>query len=154
MLYTCLKIILQIGTNGVISFGKPFHLWHPRQFPSNDPPVYSANILAPYWSDNDIRKSGNISYGSFQYTDGAEGINNLLEDVSLHIRTFYSNALDFQGNFMIVAQWNQVHPFPHGSSDQITIANNNSSINDFVEMVCTRYLCISQINLNRWELLL
>ena len=118
----------------MISFGRPFRLWHPCQFPSNDPLVNSANILAPYWSDNDIRSSGNVSYGSFQYGDSVEG-NNLLLYISLYIREFYPNASQFQGNYMIIADWDQVHPFPHGSSNLTNIVSNNPSINEFIEKV-------------------
>ena len=119
----------------MISFGRPFHLWHPHQFPSNDPLINSANILAPYWSDNDIRNSGEIFYGSFQYADNDEG-DDFLEDISSSIRSSYPNATAFQGNFIIIAEWNGVHPFPHGSSNLINVLSNNLSVSDFVEMVC------------------
>ena len=128
-------LILQVGTNGVISFGRPFHLWHPREFPSNDPLVNSANILAPYWSDNDIRNSGEVFYGAFQYEDSAEGDNFLVTFSSL-ISIFYPNASNFRGNFIIIAEWNEVHPFPHGSSNLTNILSNNPSISDVIEMVC------------------
>ena len=118
----------------MISFDKPFHLWHPHQFPSNDPLVNSANIVAPYWSDNDIRSSGNVSYGSFQYGDSDEG-NHLLGYISSYIRAFYPNASQFEANYMIIAEWDQVHPFPHSSSNLTNIVSNNPSINEFIEMV-------------------
>lgn len=113
--------ILQVSTNGLISFGRPFYLWHPRQFPSNDPAISSANILAPYWSDNDIRNSGEISYGSFQYGDSAEG-NYYLGLISTYVRFIYPNtSQQFEGNFVIIAYWNQVRFFPHGSSNLTNI---------------------------------
>lgn len=126
--------ILQVGTNGLISFGRPFNLWHPHRFPSNDPLVNLANILAPYWSDNDIRTAGDVSYGSFQFADSIEGIF-FLNDVSTHIRDSYPDASGFQGNFMIIAEWDQVHPFPHGSSNLTDILSSNPSISGFIEMV-------------------
>lgn len=133
--------VLQVGTNGLISFDRPFNLWHPRLFPSNDPLVSSANILAPYWSDNDIRKTGEISYASFQHSNSAEG-DSLLTLVTNYIRfvaSAYPDILDasqFIGNFMVVAEWDQVHPFPHGSLNLTNILDDNPSISDFVEMVC------------------
>lgn len=119
----------------MISFGRPFDLWHPRQFPSNDPLVSSASILAPYWSDNDIRNDGEISYASFQYADSVEG-NHFLGVVDSYIRHFYPNASQFQGNFIIVAEWDWVHPFPHGNSNLTNILSRNPSVSDFVELVC------------------
>jgi len=132
--------ISQVSTNGLISFGRPFHLWHPHKFPSNDPVISSANILAPYWSNNDIRNSGKISYGFFQYGDSTEG-NSYLGLASLYIRLFYPNTSQFEGNFMIIADWNQVHPFPHGSSNLANILRDNPSIGEFIELVSfCRYL--------------
>ena len=36
---------------------------------------------------------------------------------------------------MIIAEWDRVHPFPHGSLNLTNILNNNPSIYNFIEMV-------------------
>ena len=38
---------------------------------------------------------------------------------------------------MILAEWNQVHPFPHGSSNLSSVFGYNPSISDFIDKVCT-----------------
>jgi len=91
-------------------------------------------LLAPYWSNNDIRNTGEVIYASFQYGDTTEG-NILLEIYRNYIRTNYPNATQFQGNFMILADWNKVHPFPHGSSNLSSVLDYNPSIADFINKV-------------------
>ena len=119
----------------MISFGREFLLCYPQPFPSNDPSISSANVLAPYWSNNDIRNTGEVTYASFQYGDTTLG-NILLEICSNYIRTNCPNSTQFQGNFMILAEWNQVHPFPHGSSNLSSVFGYNPSISDFIDKVC------------------
>jgi len=72
-------------------------------------------VVAPYWTDNDIRKEGYVSYEVFQLqVTGGYG-DQLLDSVSSVIRE-RNVSLDFKGSFMILAEWRDVHPFPHGAS--------------------------------------
>ena len=72
-------------------------------------------MVAPYWTDNDIHREGNVSYEVFQIqTTGAYG-DQLLDDVSKYIRERNTSS-DFAGSFMILAEWESVHPYPHGAS--------------------------------------
>ena len=72
-------------------------------------------MVAPYWTDNDIRREGNVSYEVFQLqATGAYG-DQLLDDVSSYI-TECNTSSDFAGTFMILAEWEGVHPYPHGAS--------------------------------------
>ena len=52
-------IIIQVNTNGILSFRSPFTSYVPRQFP-----LTSFNVLiAPFWDDIDIRNMmGNIFF--------------------------------------------------------------------------------------------
>jgi len=73
-------------------------------------------VVAPYWSDNDIRREGNVSYEVFQLqATGAYG-DQLLDDVSSYIRERNTSS-QFRGSFMILAEWDDVHPYPHGASN-------------------------------------
>jgi len=77
--------------------------------------VRSFHVVAPYWSDNDIRQEGSVSYEVFQLrTTGAYG-DEVLDDVSSYIRERNMSS-NFQGSFMILAEWTDVHPYPHGAS--------------------------------------
>jgi len=84
-------------------------------------------VVAPYWSDNDIRREGNVSYEVFQLqATGAYG-DQLLNNVSSYIRERGMSS-DFEGSFMILAEWEGVHPYPHG-------ANNDSGDDPFLNKV-------------------
>jgi len=77
-------------------------------------------VVAPYWSDNDIRQEGIVSYEVFQlHATGSYG-DRLLDDVSSYIRERNVSS-NFQGSFMIMAEWKDVHPYPHGASTSSNI---------------------------------
>jgi len=84
-------------------------------------------VVAPYWSDNDIRREGNVSYEVFQLqATGAYG-DQLLDNINSYIRE-RSTSSDFQGSFMILAEWEGVHRYPHG-------ANSSSNDDPFLNQV-------------------
>lgn len=67
-------------------------------------------MVAPFWSDIDIGISGSVSYETyFRGTSGYEDA--VLDRVSGYIATQSSSG--FFGYWMMVAQWDAVHPFPH-----------------------------------------
>lgn len=74
-------------------------------------------MVAPYWSDNDIRREGSVSYEVFQLQATGQYGDQLLDDVSSYIRACRNASSDFRGSFMILAEWRGVHPYPHGASD-------------------------------------
>ena len=77
----------------------------------------SVHVVAPYWSDNDIRREGNVSYEVFEFQKtGAHG-DAVLTTVSNFIMEEFGNITNFLGVYMILAEWNAVHPFPHGVGD-------------------------------------
>ena len=63
--------------------------------------------MAPYWSDNDIRDEGDVCYE----------VHNEDSDLMRTISKFisYKSGNTFVGNWMLLAEWNDVHPYPHGS---------------------------------------
>ena len=91
-------------------------LWNPEPFPGNTlSSVRKFHVVAPYWSDNDIRREGEVSYGVFQLQATGPYGDQLLDEVSSHIRERNISS-DFKGTFMILAEWKGVHPYPHGGS--------------------------------------
>ena len=102
---------LQVNENGLFSFDKSYKFSHPNRFPTDN--IYSRlrDTVAPFWSDNDIRKNGTVRY--VDIVKGSEG-NYLLEETAAYVR----NTLlieEFRPTWMIVAQWDKVHPHPHGA---------------------------------------
>ena len=99
------KIILlapKVTTNGLISFGSAYTSWFNQVFPGSFF-ISSRYLVAPFWDDVDTRfGSGEISYEI--HTDGyyLEAVNEFLK------RNRPSN---FEGTWMMVAYWNEVHPY-------------------------------------------
>ena len=100
---------IQVGTNGIISFERGFYYWYPYPFPTPWWSVQSRYVVAPFWSDNDIRLKGEVCYEVHDRHD------ELMDSVSEYIST--SIGTNFRGRWMLLAQWDRVHPYPHGSSN-------------------------------------
>jgi len=98
---------------GVISFGEEFANEAPGEFPTESASTYYKYIVAPYWSNTDTRMDGQVWYQIYQ--SGGGGMSDTLLNT---VGTFIVNqtGVDFVGNWMLVAKWEGVHPFPHGRS--------------------------------------
>lgn len=105
-------------------------LWRPEPFPGASNGVRFAHVIAPYWSDNDIRREGNVSYEVFEFQKTGTYGDEVLTIVNNYIMEQYGNSTNFVGVYMILAEWNAVHPFPHGSDNSLS-----SSIASFVNKV-------------------
>ena len=106
----------------MISFREPWKFSHPDQFPTEY--YYSRNKLAvaPFWSDNDIRKAGAVRYATYNSEEGDTNPNGkqLLEEVNNYIQDLQEDEdIDevFVGTWLLVVHWDHVHPSPHGADD-------------------------------------
>ena len=66
-----------------------------------------THIVAVFWTDVDIRVEGEISYEV--HTTGSS----LLSQVNNFIST--NESVAFTGTWMLVAEWDRVRQFPHGT---------------------------------------
>ena len=134
LIITCYH--LQVGNKGVISFGRPWYFWSPEQFPTRSDSVRSRYVVAPFWSDHDTRVNGSIFYQVHNLTNDQASLL-LLEKVS----SFITNQTggNFSGQWMLVVQWDQVHPYPHGASSRNLFSR---SYQDFTAMVSVNYFSI------------
>ena len=103
--------IVQVGTNGIVSFGQPFYFNNPSIFPTDNFFIHSTNVTAPFWSDMDTRVAGSVSYETHQRGSNAES-NAKLERVSGFIAA--RENISFTASWMLLAHWDRVHPYPHG----------------------------------------
>ena len=104
----------QINTNGIVSFGAEFPHYDASPFPTSEVGSSTAYAAAPFWSDVDTRLNGSIWY---EVHDAAEG--NAVSSAQLSfVNTWFKTetGLEFEGDLMIVATWDHVHPWPHGNS--------------------------------------
>jgi len=95
--------------------------------------------VAPYWSDHDIRREGEVSYEIFEKGRSSYG-DMLLDRVNTYLA---ANVMtNFTGTFMILAEWKDVHPYPHGSGSFDFFEIYYPSIRSFTSQVLYVYeLC-------------
>ena len=107
-----ITIISQVTTKGYFSLKfVDMADYNPKLFPSPTGPNY---IVAPFWSDIDIRDDGEIYYQV--HSRGSNTVSDeLLHEVSVFIS--YSQQAVFSGSWMLVATWDQVKAFPGNSAN-------------------------------------
>ena len=88
---------LQVSSNGLFSFGRSVNFFSPVLFPNSTTYRY---MVAPFWADHDPRPSGQISYEVHNRNT------ELLSSVNRFIRQ--QTATDFNGNWLLVGEWNNV----------------------------------------------
>ena len=106
---------MQVSENGVISFGSPWKYSHPQLLPTYNYYIQQSHVAAPFWSDNDIRKEGTV-----RYVTVTKGASTEEDELLAEVNTFLQdikNVQDFVGAWMLIAQWDHVHPHPHGADD-------------------------------------
>ena len=103
-----------MSTNGVISFGSSFPYSAPFLFPSYYSSIHFHYAIAPYWSDNDARLNGLVSYQTYSVGESSDSDNTInLVNRFIEMNTSSTN---FNGSFMLVVTWSEMHPYPAGES--------------------------------------
>ena len=100
-------------------------------------------MVAPYWSDVDIRLQGRIYYRLIEAGRTTEELDMaLLDFVSGFIAARQSNtAANFSATTMLVAQWRDVPPYPNGDGAEGLSQNEAEFINQVsLEVNGIRYL--------------
>ena len=72
-----------------------------------DGSIYYSYLAAPYWSNIDTRRSGTVRYESYSQGDS------LASDGQLQMVNEFINIEqdpDFEGEWMLLASWENVHP--------------------------------------------
>ena len=107
-----------------MSFEEPWRFSYPDRFPTNYYWTQLGKAIAPFWSDNDIRKAGTVRYATYCNLTNTEGCNNhdngqtILDEVNRFIQENRGEDDKFYtGHWMLIAQWDHVHTYPHGSDD-------------------------------------
>ena len=101
--------LLQVSTNGVLSFRKSFTSHSPKAFPiEND-----VLIIAPLWADSDNRKGGQVYY---RVSDEQS----LLRRIAVNVNRVFE--VNFSPTQAFVATWNGMPQF--GSSRSPDVVSN------------------------------
>ena len=97
-----------------MSFGIEFPHFSAALFPTESAATYFDFAVAPYWADNDARLNGLVSWEMYSIGDGAAA-----DDIIQRVNDFINaNTVetDFEGNFIFVGFWEEMHPYPAGAS--------------------------------------
>ena len=89
----------------------------------------NSYIFAPFWSDIDVGRAGSVFYEVYQRGSSDEG-DAVLDRVNGFISKKMSAA--FNGYWMMVTQWDAVHPFPHSMGT----AGLTDDYIEFLDKVC------------------
>ena len=100
----CFFLFCQINTNGLISFGNRFTEFFPELFP-----IEFRYLVAPFWSDVDIRQTGSIRYQV--YSNGSTETEIVSQFIS-------EENFIFSAEWMLIVEWNRVPQFG-GPSSQV-----------------------------------
>ena len=89
--------------------------------------------MAPFWSDNDIRRDGAVRYATYSVNDNENPQGErLMQFLNGYIQRFQAEDEDpFEGQWLLTAHWDNVHPSPHGEEDHRGIPE------ELLELVCT-----------------
>lgn len=108
---------MQVGSNGIISFGTS--AYNPVSNSAFPGPT-GIYLIAPYWDDININNGGTISYEAFESGYLLEQVNDFLQRRGL---------TDFEGTWMMVVYYDSVHPFTgtgevHGTYTNLFLSTN------------------------------
>ena len=122
----------------MISFSRPFYYSYPSPFPGY---YYLRRfyVVAPYWADHDIRRDGEVYYEAL--VKGESSDDRVLNRVN-HYITLNADP-EFVGTFMILAEWQNVHPYPYGSDYYYYFQRYYPSIRSFTKQVRTEHVSYS-----------
>ena len=140
MYFNVLELLLyKVNENGAISFANPWPYSSPSRFPTSWYWTRNQYVVAPFWSDNDIRRSGSVHYANITLGDSNHG-DELINTVSKFIQHQNDEAAQqsFTGQWMLVAHWDHVHPYPHGSIGSYYY----NYYNGFTQKVRIQYSCV------------
>ncbi len=82
-------------------------------------------VVAPFWSDNDIRRNGSVKFAHYSAIDAET--NSLAAELIANVTTYIQSIREednFTGRWLLIAHWEGVHPSPHGG-DNIGNFNQN-----------------------------
>ena len=94
---------MQVSTDGLVSFGRPFTSSSPEIFPSTISDVFWRYTAAAFWADWDTSDMGVVSWEL--HTSAESGY--LLDQVDSLIQVEYGDN-NFTGAWMLVAIWENV----------------------------------------------
>lgn len=107
-----------MNENGAFSFTEPWMFSHPNRFPTTNLATRRRHVLSPFWSDVDIRREGAVRY--VPITKGSSVLGDMIMDKAstyINKRFIGEGKPPYRPTWVLVAQWDRVHPHPHGADN-------------------------------------
>ncbi len=92
---------------------------HPNRYPTSYVPTRQRHVVSPFWTDVDIRKEGTIRYVTIERGTSTRG-DMIMDEIATYFNDrFIDKEVEplFEPTWVLVAQWDKVHPFPHGDDN-------------------------------------
>ncbi|KAG5280234.1 hypothetical protein AALO_G00086600 [Alosa alosa] len=127
---------LYVSNNGFLAFDYGWYSWSPHQFPAYA--QHYNNIIAPFWTDIDNTRRGNISYQ--QYTNGS-----VLQQATTDINQYFP-GLSFSASWVFVATWDKVEYYEKSGTETsfqvvlISGGNRSFTLMNYGAIASTRHL--------------
>ena len=119
---------MQVGTNGLVSFGSPYTAYSSRTFP------ITQRVIAPYWNDQDFRSKGSIRY--FSVTPTHPTLASTLANASRLISSV--NDVNFEASWIFVVRWIDACPLLNSYCTQ---ASSKISTSYTCDNYCEYHTC-------------
>lgn len=100
-------VLLQVNTNGDLTFDSPLSVYTPDAFPYGN----NNQIIAVYWGDIDTRKGGDIWYRE-------STSQSLLRRASVEIQAAFPEQSQFHASWIFIATWSDVVFYGANSNGQ------------------------------------
>ena len=129
---------LQISSNGLLSFMRPFRAWWATPIPFGR---YRDPIIAPYWSDIDFRNglpNTGVYYRIYRNGDMNDRRTSLvLQEFSRRLATYTNEEnIDFIAEWLMVVTWKDGTPYyGRANRDEVKLdmhGNKASSTNSLI----------------------
>ena len=107
-------MLLQVGTNGFVFFGSTYI---ERTGDFNLFPNLNQFLVAPYWTDIDLRVTGRVAY-KLIYTSSTSN-NKVLQNINQFLAQ--NQTLKFSATWGLVASWEETCPFGNRECTNIKV---------------------------------
>lgn len=111
--YLHILILIQVNTNGAISFLRTLNTFTPLPFPLSD----GRRIVAPFWADVDIRNGGDVFY---RETTNSTILQRATDDV----RVYVPSQIRFSAAWVFIATWDNVAFYGANSIGKTKVSYN------------------------------
>uniref|UniRef100_A0A1X7TQH6 Ig-like domain-containing protein n=1 Tax=Amphimedon queenslandica TaxID=400682 RepID=A0A1X7TQH6_AMPQE len=92
-----------ISSNGLVSFGRAYNSFSPRNFPLQN----SLAVVAPYWDDSRLSGSRQLRY---QIVSGSSS---LITEVNAFLSNYTGDT--FEADWLLWAYWHDICPYSRGN---------------------------------------